>query len=364
MKIITVLGTRPEITKLSPLLPLLDKEFEHILIHTGQHYDDAMDGVFFRELQLRLPDYNLAIGSHTPAKQLGLMLERIEEIVLKEKPDLIVVLGDTHSTFAGALVAAKQFVPLLYIEAGCRSFSKELPEELHKTVIPFMADYMISPDKICHTNLIRVGIPSEKIFLFGSMAFDAVIRNRQLIPQNDVLERYGLRGSDYVLLTLHRAENTDNLTRFQEMLRAINRLAVLKTFVFPVHPRTRKIIKEQKMVMHPNIKIIEPASYLTFLALLSSSRVCMSDSGGVQEEALVFNVPCLILRNVTEWTRLVDAGKNVIVGTEEEVIVKKAEPFLRDDTLLERVKAISYPFETGVAEKIVEVIRHVAGTRT
>lgn len=359
MKIITILGTRPEIIKFSPLLPLLDAEFEHRLIHTGQHYDYNMDRIFFEELHLRQPDYQLNIGSHTPGKQIARMLEQIEEILLQEKPDMVAVLGDTNSTFAGALAAAKLFLPLMHIESGCRSFTRELPEELNKTVVPHLADYCIAPDEICRQNLVNAGIGQQKIFLLGSTAFDAVQRNRKLVDAEKVLQKYALRRDDFILLTMHRAENTNNLPRLHGMIQAVNDIAERKTIVFPLHPRTRKIITDNEIYLHPNLKIIEPESYLNFLALLSSCRFCMSDSGGIQEEALAFNVPCLILRNVTEWSRLTKAGKNILASTEPNQILAAAGRLL-DDAELGAIKNIACPYETGVAEKIIEVMRSSA----
>jgi len=359
MKIITIFGTRPEIIKFSPLLPLLDQEFEHKLIHTGQHYDYNMDLVFFEELQLRQPDYQLKIGSHTPGKQIAMMLEQIELILIQEKPDLVAVLGDTNSTLAGALAAAKLFIPLMHIESGCRSFSRELPEELNKTVVPHIADYCIAPDKICQQNLINAGIKNQKIFLLGSTVFDAVERNKKLVDTEKVLQKYGLQKDNFILLTMHRAENTDNLPRFRGMIQAINDVAEIKTIIFPLHPRTKKIMTENGIQLHQNIKIIEPESYLNFLALLSACRFCMSDSGGIQEEALAFNIPCLILRNVTEWTRLVEAGKNIVASTEPAKILAAALKLL-DNSELDAIKNIQYPYETKVAERIIEVMKSSA----
>ncbi len=360
MKVITVLGTRPEIIKLSPLLPLLDQEFNHQLIHTGQHYDYTMDKVFFEDLQLREPDYTLNVGSHSHGKQTGLMLMKVEEILLKEQPQLVVVLGDVNSTLAGALAAAKLFIPLLYVEAGCRSFSRELPEEINKRVIPHLATHNIAPDRVCYQHLHNEGIAPEKISLLGSTIFDAVERVKEFIlvekANEKVIQKYQLRPGNYALVTLHRAENTDQRARLQGLFTALNEISQRLPLILPLHPRTRKRMNEYGLCVSPAITLVEPLGYREFLALLAGSRFCLSDSGGIQEEALVFNVPCLILRNETEWTRLVTAGKNILAGTEPENIVRLATNLLNDEEL-QKIKQIQYPYETGVAEKIIQLIK-------
>ena len=200
---------------------------------------------------------------------------------------------------------------------------------------------------------------SQKIFLLGSTAFDAVQRNRKLMDVEKLLQKYALQRDEFILLTMHRAENTDNLPRFRGMIQAINDVAEIKTIIFPLHPRTKKIMTENGIQLHQNIKIIEPESYLNFLALLSACRFCMSDSGGIQEEALAFNIPCLILRNVTEWTRLVEAGKNIVASTEPAKILAAALKLL-DNSELDAIKNIQYPYETKVAERIIEVMKSSA----
>lgn len=360
MKVITVLGTRPEIIKLSPLLPLLDKEFNHLLIHTGQHYDYTMDKVFFDDLQLRQPDYALNVGSHSHGKQTGLMLMKVEEVLLKEQPQLVVVLGDVNSTLAGALAAAKLFIPLLYVEAGCRSFSKELPEEINKRVIPHLATHNIAPDKVCYQHLRQEGIAPENISLLGSTVFDAVERVREFIlaekMTEKVTQKYQLHQGNYAVVTIHRAENTDKKARLQGLLTALNEIAERLPLILPLHPRTRKRMNEYGLGVSPAITLVEPVGYREFLALLAGCRFCLSDSGGIQEEALVFNVPCLILRKETEWTRLVTAGKNFLVGTEPQDIIPPAANLLEDENL-QKIKQIQYPYETGVAEKIIQLIK-------
>ncbi|MEK6968838.1 MAG: UDP-N-acetylglucosamine 2-epimerase (non-hydrolyzing) [Nanoarchaeota archaeon] len=359
MKIITILGTRPEIIKLSALLPLLDQEFEHVLIHTGQHYDYNMDAVFFEELNLLKPKYFLNIGSHPQGKQTGLMLEKIEEVLIKEKPDLIIVEGDTNTTMAGALAAAKLHIPIMHAEAGCRSFNRQMPEEINRVIVDHISDYLIAPDEESFQHLLAEGISEDKISLLGSTAFDAVLRNKEFIKKEVVLDNYKLKEKKFVLVTLHRAENTDNVNNLRKIIGALNHLSNLATFVFPIHPRTRKVINENKIEINSSIKLVEPQPYLSFLALLSNCTFCISDSGGIQEEALAFNIPCLIPREETEWTRLVKAGKNILMGTNTDKIINETKKFLIDETELQRIKGIKYPYDDKVSKKIVEVIKQI-----
>ncbi len=362
LKVCTVLGTRPEITKLSPLIPLLEKEFDHFIIHTGQHYDYAMDEVFFKELHLPAPKYLLNIGSHSQGKQTGRMIEKIEEILLLEKPALVIVEGDTNTAMAGSLAAAKLHIPVMHVESGCRSFNKSMPEEINRIVADHVADYLIAPDEDSVKNIQREGILVEKVFFFGSTVFDAVERNKTLIQPDEVLAKFGLSRGEFVLVTLHRAETTDNLIVITNIINALNQLPRNVPIVFPLHPRTRKTITENNIVLSKNILIIEPQPYLSFLTLLSTCKFCITDSGGIQEEALVFNVPCLIPRTETEWIRLVRAGKNLLVGTNTKNILSIAKKLIDDETELQKIKEIQYPYTTGVSEKIVQLIHKISSS--
>ena len=358
MKIITILGTRPEIIKLSPLIPLLNNEFEHIIIHTGQHYDYEMDKVFFNELHLPLPNYSLNVGSHSQGKQTALMLQQIETIFIKEKPDLIIVQGDTNSTLAGALAASKLHIPTIHVESGCRSFNRKMPEEINRIIVDTISNYLVAQDNKSFNNLLNEGRNKEDIFLFGSTAFDATIRNKDLINSNKILNQFSLRNKEFVLVTLHRAENTNDLDKLNSIITALNELSEQITFVFPLHPRTKKIIEENNIILSGKIKIIGPQSYLSFLGLLSSCKFCISDSGGIQEEAVVFNVPCLIPREETEWTRLVEAGKNKLIGTNTTNIIATVKNLL-DTTELQKIKDKKYNYEGGVSNKIINLITKI-----
>ncbi len=356
MKVATILGTRPEIIKLSALLPLLDASCTHILIHTGQHYDYQMDAVFFDELHLRKPAYMLDIGSHEQGKQTGMMLWKIEEVLLKERPDMVIVQGDTNSTLSGALAAAKLNIPLLHLEAGCRSFNREMPEEINRVIADHLAHFLIAPDEQSVINLRNEGISSEKIFLLGSTLFDAVLRNRDFLQVDAVLKEFGLQKDAFVLTTIHRAETTRKSEMLRGIVQALNEISKDATMVFPLHPRTKKVLDEQGITLDERIKVIEPQSYFRFLALLSAATLCLTDSGGIQEEAVVFNTPCLILRNETEWVRFTRAGKNILLGTSPEQISRRTIDLLHNREEINRLRGIIYPYEQGVVENVLALL--------
>ena len=354
-KVMTILGTRPEIIKLSPIIPLLEQSFEHILVHTGQHYDYEMDKVFFDELKLPAPTYNLKVGSCEPAVQIALIMEKLDEIITKEKPDMIIVQGDTNSTLAGALTAVKKNIPLIHIEAGCRSFDKKQPEEINRIVADHCADILFAPDEAATENLKKERIVLSRIVSVGNTSFDACVRNKRLANTN-ILNTHKLKKNNYILVTIHRAESTEN-ENLRNIVKALNTLSQDNTLVFPIHPRTRKAIEENKIVIDKNIKLIEPQPYLNFIELLSNCRLCITDSGGIQEEAIVFNIPCIIPRDRTEWMRLVDAGKNSLAGTNTESIVEKTRTLLKTE-VYERVRSIKIPYANGASEKIINYLKN------
>ncbi|MDO8656017.1 MAG: UDP-N-acetylglucosamine 2-epimerase (non-hydrolyzing) [Nanoarchaeota archaeon] len=362
LKICTVLGTRPEIIKLSPIIPLLEQTTEHFIIHTGQHYDFEMDQVFFKELQLPQPKYNLNIGSTTTGMQIAAILEKVEKIFILEKPDLIVVLGDTNTVSATAIAAAHLHIPLIHLEAGCRSFNRAMPEETNRIIADHLATYLIAPDEVSVENLKNEGL-IKNVFMLGSTMFDAIVRNKQFAEEEKILLQFSLEKNNFILVTLHRAENTDNLQNLKNIIAALNKLADEITLVFPIHPRTKKALLENHLSLNPKIRILGPQSYLPFLGLLSGCLFCMSDSGGIQEEALVCNKPCLILRNETEWTRLVTAGKNILTTTNTAQILAVAQELLRDPAKLKAIQDIQYPYEIGVAQKIMKVINTAKTTK-
>lgn len=350
MKIITILGTRPEIIKLSPLIPLLDREFNHKIIHTSQHYSYNMDMLFFEDLNLRDCDYTLNIGSSSHAQQTGEMVIAIEKVLLKEKPDMVIVQGDTNSTLAGALTASKLPIKVVHVEAGCRSFDKRMPEEINRILVDHCADLLFAPDEIAYNNLIKEGIPEENIYLVGNTSIDACLR---------VIEIYDLDKLDkqnYVLVTIHRQENT-SLKNLKKLINALNKISENIKIVFPVHLRTQKILDENDIGLNENLFLTEPLGYKKFIGLLANSKFIMTDSGGIQEEAAVLNVPCFILRDNTEWMHLVDMGKNVLLGTDENRIVDFVNNVLHDTDILDKMREVKTPIMTGAALKIVSIIK-------
>lgn len=359
MKIVTALGTRPEITKLSPLIPLLDKEFEHILIHTGQHYDYNLDEIFFRDLNLRKPNYCLKVGSASHAVQIAEMMVKIEEILIKEKPDWVIVFADPNTPLAAALAAAKIHLPLIHLEAGCRSFNKEIPEELNRIICDHCADLLLAVDETAQNNLFREGLPKEKIYVVGSTALEASLRNITYAREKStIIKKLGLEKNGFVLVTVHRAGNTDNSNILQELVESFNTLAEKIKIVFPIHPRTKKALTENKVKLSEKVEVIEPQGYLDFLALLDNCLFVMSDSGGIQEEAVALNKPCLILRNETEWTSWVKAGKNLLIGNKKEKILSATKEILENPDQIEKMKRVSLPLNTNVSQKIIEVIKN------
>ncbi|HLC73631.1 MAG TPA: UDP-N-acetylglucosamine 2-epimerase (non-hydrolyzing) [Candidatus Nanoarchaeia archaeon] len=357
MKLITILGTRPEIIKLSPVIPLFDKEFNHIIIHTGQHYDYNMDRIFFEQLKLRDPDYNLEIGSGSQAEQTGKMMIKIEEILIKEKPDAVLVFADPNTPLAGALAAAKLHIPVIHFEAGCRSFNKKMPEEINRIVADHCADLLLAPDKTAYDNLINEGIDNKKINIVGDVVFDATVRNKELAKNFSVLDKLNLVSERYVLVTIHRAENTDNQENLQGMIEFVNYLSRKIKVVFPVHPRTNKTLENLRLKLDKDVVVITPQGYLEFINLIENSRFVVSDSGGVQEETVIFNKCCIVARNETEWTRLTDIGKNILATNRKDNLIKFAT-LLLDDNELNRIKNIPFEHDKDVAVKVLNAVKY------
>lgn len=355
MKIVTILGTRPEIIKLSPIIPLMDKEFDHVLIHTGQHYSYNMDKIFFEELGLRNCDYVLNVGSGTHSMQTGKMMIEIENVLLNEKPDLVIVQGDTNSTLAGAITASKLNIKIAHVEAGCRSFDKRMPEEVNRVLVDHCSDILFAPDKNAFKNLAAEGIKKDSIHLVGNTSVDACLRIRELFNLNN-LNELNLEKENYILLTIHRQENTE-YNKLKEIIKAMNQISNRIKVVFPVHLRTKKVIEDNEIELSENILQIDPVGYKEFMGLLANSKFVMTDSGGIQEESAVLNVPCLILRDNTEWEYLVDIGKNLLIGTSYENIVNTVKSLLNNDGQLNKMKNIKIPLKRDVSKKIVSTIK-------
>lgn len=361
MKIATVLGTRPEIIKLSPLIPLLDREFDHVLIHTGQHYSYSMDKIFFEDLNLRDCDYTLNVGSGSHGEQTGKMIIGLENVLIKEEPDLVLVQGDTNSTFAGAITASKRQMKVAHVEAGCRSFDRRMPEEINRTLVDHASDILFAPDENAYRNLTAEGIPDNLIHLVGNTSVDACLRAMSLFNL-DKLKDFVLEKSGYILLTLHRQENT-TLTKLKEILSAINVISETIKVVFPVHLRTKKIIIENDIKLNHNVILKGPLGYKDFMGLLSNSKFVLTDSGGIQEESAILNIPCLVLRENTEWKLFVDIGKNMLVGTDSSHITRSVNELLNNEEKLEHMQQIEAPIKPGASKKIVSILKKLNNRR-
>ncbi|MBA7472573.1 UDP-2,3-diacetamido-2,3-dideoxy-D-glucuronate 2-epimerase [subsurface metagenome] len=329
MKIASIVGARPQFIKCAPLSRELRKLHQEIIIHTGQHYDYEMDKVFFKELQIPQPDYNLGVGSGTHGCQTGEMLKKIEEVLIQEKPDLVLVYGDTNSTLAGALSAAKLQIKVGHIEAGMRSFDKSMPEEVNRVLTDHCSAYLFCPTQTAVDNLKREGIVKD-VHLTGDVMVDALLNNKKIAERSQILDTLNLENKQYLVATVHRASNTDDRHNLESIVDAF--CEVGEKIVFPLHPRTEKSLKKYGLYdrLIGKVKLTEPLGYLDFLQLLSRARRVLTDSGGIQKEAYILGVPCITLRDNTEWVETVENGWNMLVGVDKERIVKMAKEFEPD----------------------------------
>jgi UDP-GlcNAc3NAcA epimerase len=312
MKICTIIGARPQFIKAAVVSRVIreNKNVSEILVHTGQHFDVNMSDIFFEELDLKKPDFHLKIGGGTHGQNTGRMLESIEKVLIEEKPDCVLVYGDTDSTLAGALAAVKLQIPIAHVEAGLRSFNKTMPEELNRLLTDHASDLLFTPTITAVENLRKEGIDEDKIYQVGDVMFDAT-----LYYKNGAKRPLSIGNTDdsFILCTIHRAENTNDLKRLANIVNALNEIATSRKIILPVHPRTAKIIKNSAEInLHPNILIIDPVGFLEMHWLLQHCSVVMTDSGGVQKEAFFHGKPCVTLRDETEWVELIKAGVNII----------------------------------------------------
>lgn len=314
-KVVSIVGARPQFIKAAPVSRALRQSgITEFLVHTGQHYDPDMSDVFFGELGIPEPDLNLNVGSGPHGAQTAAMLVGIERIILQEKPDWVLVYGDTNSTLAGALAAAKLHVPVAHVEAGLRSFNRRMPEEINRTVADALATLLFVPTETGRLNLLREGTAEDRIWWTGDVMFDAMLMFQERATNTSkVLQRLGLEHAPYVLATVHRAENTDDSVRLEAIMNGLRAVAESLRVVLPLHPRTRARIKDMPRLETKGLDIIEPLGFLDMIRLEMAARVIATDSGGVQKEAFFHRVPCVTLRNETEWIELVDLGWNRVV---------------------------------------------------
>ncbi len=321
MKLVSIVGARPQFIKIAPLAQSFaryhrdgSEPIESVLVHTGQHYDARMSDIFFEELNLPLPNVNLGVGSASHGAQTGQMLEKIEQVLLTERPDVVVIYGDTNSTVAGALASAKLQIPVAHIEAGVRSFNRRMPEEINRVVADHASDLLLAPTDTAVENLAREGL-AERTVLTGDVMYDTVLTYRETAERRStVLERLGLRRREYLVATVHRAENTDDHHRLGQILESFNETAATFPLVVPLHPRTAKTIRTGFPGWSPHValQLIEPLGYLDMLRLVSNARVTLTDSGGLQKEAFFLGCPCVTLRDETEWGETVRGKGNIL----------------------------------------------------
>lgn len=319
MKVVSVVGVRPQFIKLSTIVREFKKsDHQHIIVHTGQHYDVLMSDIFLKELELGQPNYSLHIGSGTHAEQTGRMLIEIEAILFDECPDFVIVFGDTNSTLAGALAASKLKIPIVHVEAGLRSYNRDMPEEINRIITDHVSSLLLSPTEIAVDNLRKEGI-TKSVYWVGDVMYDAArYFNEKSLNEKSFLKKLQIQANKYLLVTIHRAAMTDSSTALSRLLNIFSKID--EPIIFPIHPRTRNAIKSAGLKMSENLQVIDPVSYFDMLTLEKNARMILTDSGGVQKEAYFFGVPCLTLRNETEWGELVTAGWNQLVGLDSDRI--------------------------------------------
>ena len=307
MRIASIVGVRPQFIKASVVSRELRKRHEEILIHTGQHYDYEMNQVFFEELGVPEPDYYLGVGSGSHGFQTGEMLKKIEEVLVNEKSDLVLTYGDTNSTLAGALAASKLHIKTAHVESGLRSFDRSMPEEINRILIDHCSDILFCPTKNAVENLKNEGI-KENVYLTGDVMVDSLLYNRETAEKSTILTDLGLRSKGYIVATIHRASNTDNKENLQNIVEALSELN--ETIVFPLHPRTENLLKEYGLYnkLKSSVILTQPLGFFEFIKLMGHAKMILTDSGGVQKEAYVLKVPCITLRENTEWVETVEEG--------------------------------------------------------
>ncbi len=354
MKTAIILGTRPEIIKMSPIIRELEKrQQDFFILHTGQHYSYNMDRIFFEQLELPSSKYNIEVGSGTHAEQTGKILIGIEQVLMKENPDVALVEGDTNTVLAGALAATKLRIKVGHVEAGLRSYDRTMPEEINRILTDHISDFCFVPTEKSKQILLKENIEENKIFVTGNTIVDAVYQNLELANKREnVLEQFGLKKKDYFLVTTHRQENVDNKEYFQGIISGLQKLTQKYhiPIIYPIHPRSKKKMEEFGLSTD-YIDIVDPQDFLSFLQLERNARLVLTDSGGVQEEACILGNPCVTLRDTTERPETIEIGANILAGTNPETIVNSVSIMYNFDKIWEN------PFGDGYAgKKIVNIL--------
>ena len=354
MKICTVIGARPQFIKAAIVSSKMreERKLNEIIIHTGQHYDDDMSRIFFRQLKLKKEKYNLMVGSGLHGVQTSKMLVRLEEIFINECPDLILVYGDTNSTLAGALAGSKLNIPIAHVEAGMRSFNKRMPEEINRVITDHICDLNFCSCQDAIKNLKNEGLGNNAYFV-GDVMLDC-IKNYILNDKNKIMNCAEYNKDEFILFTCHRAENTDNELRLKEIFRTINDISKEKKILFPAHPRTIKQIINFGIILSKSIKILPPVGYFEMIKYESKARLIITDSGGIQKEAFFLNVPCITIRDETEWNETVDAGWNILTGAKGDKIKRAVNFYFSKKMKFKRIN----PYGNGCAAiKIINKIK-------
>jgi UDP-N-acetylglucosamine 2-epimerase (non-hydrolysing) len=352
MKICFILGTRPEIIKMSSVIKECQvQHLDFFILHTNQHYSDNLDNIFFRDLNLPIAKYNLRIGSGTHGEQTGKMIIKIEKVLEKEKPNIVLVEGDTNTALAGALAAVKLHIKVGHIEAGLRSYFREMPEEINRVLVDHCSDLLFTPTKKTKEILINEGISKKKIFVTGNTIVDAVYQNlRASKEKKSLLRDLKLKPKQYFVLTLHRQENVDNKERLEKILEGMWK--IYKKYdipiIYPIHPRTKKMIENFRLKIPHGLEIIQPLGYLEFLLLQKNAKLIFTDSGGIQEESCILKIPCVTLRDNTERSETLEVRSNILAGIKPKKILWATKEMLNRSTRWKN------PFGDGSAyEKIV-----------
>jgi len=367
LKVIIVAGARPNFMKVAPIAAAMKRrheDFQPLLVHTGQHYDEAMSSAFFRDLEMPEPDVYLGVGSGSHAAQTAAVMLAFEPVVIKERPDWVIVVGDVNSTLACALVCIKLGVKVAHVEAGLRSRDRTMPEEINRLLTDQIADLLLTPSAGADENLRAEGIPAERIKLVGNIMIDSLLSHLERAKQSTARADLGLADKEYAVLTLHRPSNVDDTTAFAKVIEALEEISRRLPIVFPAHPRARKMIAElgltERVDKIKDLQVIDPVGYLDFLQLLSGARLVLTDSGGIQEETTVLGIPCITLRENTERPITVELGTNIVAGTNPVNIIKAATSAL-DNPPNKSGPRVPPLWDGETADRILDALRSVPG---
>ena len=366
MKIVNIVGARPNFMKMAPIIEAMNvypQEINHILVHTGQHYDGRMSKAFFDDLGMPKPDINLEVGSGSHAEQTARIMVAFEKVCLKEKPDLVIVVGDVNSTMACTITAKKMGIKVAHVEAGLRSRDMSMPEEINRLCTDILCDYLFTTDHLADENLLAEGIPKEKIFFVGNVMIDTLLKHKAMASQLNLVSQWGLRPGEYATLTMHRPSNVDDKSTLAGILKALKDISCEIPIIFPIHPRTKKMAdqfglshffnKDEKV---NGIWITEPLGYIEFLHLNMNAKMVLTDSGGLQEETTVLGIPCITMRHNTERPITCEVGTNVIVGNDPKKIFGEARKVLNGNW---PQGGIPEKWDGKAAERIVDVLRSI-----